>query len=205
MTAKVRTRSKPKKKATDPKLVAFCEAYLRTFNASEAYRSTHPGAQANTSWTEGHRTLRKPEVEAYISKRLKKMVMGADEVLARLTRYASGSMRPFMDVKEDGFAGINLSTDEAKIHLDLIKEIQTSRTRRVVGRGERQEEWEDEQVKVKIPDPLDALKTLGKYHNLFTEKDEDGNPITDEERIARVMAILDDARARRDGQTPAGN
>jgi phage terminase small subunit len=200
-----RTRTTSKKPALDPKQVAFCEAYLRTFNKSEAYRISHPGCQVQTSWTNGERALRNEKVQAYIAKRLKQMVMSADEVLARLSDHARGSLEHFLDINDEGFAGINLAGDDAKSNLHLLKKIKTVRTRRTVGRGPDAEPWEDERVEIEIHDPQRALEQLGKYHNLFAEKDEDGNPITDEERIARVMAILDDARARRDGQTPAGN
>lgn len=199
-----RTRQTPRKKAMDPGLIAFCEAYLQTFNAAESYRRSHPKAQQNSCWTLGSKTLRNVEVQAYISDRLKQMIMSSDEVLARLSDHARGSMEYFLRITDDGFAATDFSGDEAKANLHLLKKIKTYRTRRVEGRGKDKEEWEDERVELEIVDPQRALETLGKYHNLFAEKDEDGNPITDEERIARVMAILDGARARRAGQTPAG-
>ena len=131
--------------------------------------------------------------------------MSSQEVLARLTDLARGNMQPFIEVSADGFASLDFSTEEAKDSMRLIKKIRTKRSRRMVGKGDQAEPWEDEAVEVEIYDSQRALETLAKYHNLLTEKDEDGNPITDEERIARVITILDSARARRAGQPPAGD
>jgi phage terminase small subunit len=190
MTAKVRTRQTPRKKAMDPRKVAFCEAYLQTFNASEAYRRSHPGCASNTSWTKGSAMVRNGEVQAYISKRLKQMVMSSDEVLARLSDHARGSLEHFLDINDEGFAGINLAGDDAKGNLHLIKKIKTVRTRRAVGRGPDAEPWEDERVEIEIHDPQRALEQLGKYHKLFEDNEDD--------RIAKLVAILEAVKQRVD-------
>jgi phage terminase small subunit len=59
-------------------------------------------------------------------------------------------------------------------------------------------------IKVKLHDKHAALVTLAKHQGLLTEKVDvtsGGKPfesLTDEERAARVVALLDKARARRD-------
>lgn len=194
---KPRTRTRTKKPVLDPKLVAFCEAYLQTLNKSEAYRMSHPGCKVQTSWTNGERALRNEKVQAYLSKRLKSMIMSSDEVLVRISRIASGSLRPFMDIKEDGFAAINLATDDAQANLDLIKEIETTRTRRMVGRGDKAEPWEDEHVKIKIADPKPALDSLAKYHKLFADEED--------ERILKLAAILEAAKQRANEHSNPGS
>lgn len=183
-------------------LKAFCEIWLATFNAAEAYHQTHPKAKRNTCWTEGSATLRNPEVQAYISERLKEQAISADEVLARLANISRGTLEHFIQINKDGFPAFDFSGDDAKGNLYQLKKIKTKRSRRVVGRGEAAEEWEDEYVEVELNDPVRALEDLAKYHKLFTDKDDDSDQLADDERIARIASILDAARARRDGQAP---
>lgn len=179
----------------------FVDSYLIHWNGARAARDA--GYSARSAAEIAYDLLRKPHIKAIIEERLKESAMSSQEVLARWTDQARGSMAPFIEVNADGFASLEFSSEEAKDNLHLIKKIRTKRTRRMVGRGERAEPWEDESVEVEIHDPQRALDALSKYHNLYAEKDDDGNPLTDEQRIARVVAILDAARARRAGQTPA--
>jgi hypothetical protein len=70
----------------------FVEAYLQTWNASEAARQAnyaHPGQQ-------GERLLKKVEVAAAIEQRVKAMAMQADEVLARLAEQARANAGDFV-------------------------------------------------------------------------------------------------------------
>lgn len=129
--------------------------------------------------------------------------MGVDEILGRLAEQGRGSLKPFTVINEDGFAYFDFSSQEAKDNFHLIQEMETKRSRRVEGKGDDAEVWEDEHVKVKINSPQKALDMLAKANQVYSEKDDDGNPLTDEQRIARVVAILDAARARRDRQPNA--
>ena len=177
--------------------------YLQCFNVTEAWARTHPDATRASCATLGSRWLRKVEIQAAIREHFKAKRMEVDEVIGRLAEQARGSLKPFTLINEDGFAYFDFSSDEAKEQFHLIKEMETRRSRRVEGKGEDAEVWEDEQIKIKIESPQRALDMLAKYHQLYTEKDDDGNPLTDEQRIARVVSILDAARARRDRQAPA--
>lgn len=176
----------------------FIDEYIKCLNGAEAARRA--GYSPETARSIASENLTKPNIRAEIERIMKEKAMSRDEVIARWTEQARGNIASFLEIQDDGFAHFDFSTDEAKDALHLIKKVKTKRTRRVQGRGDAAEEWEDEFVEVELIDPQRALDALSKYHNLYAEKDENGNPITDEERIARVVAILDGARARRAGQ-----
>jgi phage terminase small subunit len=182
------------------KHLAYCEEYLQCWNQTEAYCRVYPDSSREAAMRSASQLMRNPDVKAYIAERLKEKAMAADEVLARLTSIARADIGAFMQVNDDGFAYFDFSGPEAVNGTHLIKKVKTKRSRRVDGKGDDAEVWEDEAIELELHDAHKALEDLAKYHNLFTEKDEDGNPLTDEQRIARVMAILDAARARRDGQ-----
>ncbi len=103
------------------------------------------------------------------------------QTAARLSDIARGSLRPFVKIEDDGFVHFDFSSPDALEHLHLIKSIQTKRTRRVQGKGEDAEEWEDEYARVELCDITHALELLGKAHKLFVERREhsgpDGGPI----------------------------
>lgn len=203
---KLRDRKKEaarRQKEAARKRRVFIDEYLKCWNGAEAARRAGyaPASARQTAYD----LLTKPDILAAIDERLKQSAMSADEVLARLTDQARGNMQPFIEVSDDGFASLDFSSDEAKDALHLIKRIRTKRSRRMVGKGEQAEPWQDESVELEIYDSQRALETLAKYHGLLGDKDEDGNPLTDEQRIARVITILDGARARRAGSTPSGD
>ena len=136
-------------------------------------------------------------IRAEIDARLAEMGMGANEVLARLASHARGSLDPFLQVSGEN-AWIDLTTDEAKVNLHLIKEMETERRRY----GKDDDMVEEFKVKIKLHDPQAALVQLGRHHKLFTDKVEvDDSGLDDAERARRIIAILDRARARRDRQT----
>lgn len=176
----------------------FIDAYLTCWNASEAARQA--GYSKKTARFIGSENLTKPNIRAAIDARLVEKRMSADEVLARLSAQASGTLTPFLNVQgEDAY--VDLTTDEAKANLHLIKEIETERRRY----GKEDNPVEEFKVKLKIHDPQAALVQLGRYHKLFTDKVEvDDSGLDDDERAARITAILDKARARRDRQTDGG-
>lgn len=77
---------------------AFALAYLANGeNALAAYQATHPKAKTSTAGTEGHRTLKKPQVIAFLkterAERKKRLRMDADEALEGITRHARGDLR----------------------------------------------------------------------------------------------------------------
>jgi phage terminase small subunit len=147
---------------------AFVEQYLTCWNVSEAARRA---GYANP-YNNGHRLMEYDGIKAAIATRLSEMKMSADEVLARLTDHASGSLRPFIRRGHDGeLRGFDLS-DEQPLHL-IHKVSLTTRTMK--------DDVTEERVTLELYDAQAALALLGKHHKLFTDKMEhtgaDGQPL----------------------------
>ena len=79
-------------------------------------------------------------------------------------------MLPFIRITDEGFTYFDFSHPDAKNYFHLIKKIKTKRTRRVEGRGDDAEVWEDEWVEVELHDAQAALEKIGKYHGLFIDR-----------------------------------
>lgn len=163
------TPPKKNSKLTNKEKV-FIDEYLKCFNAAQAARNA--GYAKRSIYSIASENLRKPDIREEIDRRMAEVHMSSAEVLARLSDHARGSHRPFVKVNKDGFIYFDFSNPEATEHMYLIKKIESKRTRRIEGKGEDAEVWEDEWVKVELHDPQHALEMLGKYHKLFTEKKE---------------------------------
>jgi hypothetical protein len=70
-------------------------------NATAAYRSVHPNCSQRTAEVEGSRTLRKPEVAAFIDRqqreRFRRLQMDGDEALARIAMDARADITELFD------------------------------------------------------------------------------------------------------------
>jgi phage terminase small subunit len=181
--------------ALNNKQRAFVEVYLSTWNAAEAARRA--GYSEKTARAIGHENLTKPDIAAAIKIRLAEMQMDADEALVRIAQKGRGSLAPFLNATADGF---DLTTDRAQAELGNIKRYKTKRRVTVNRDGDRIEELEQD---VELYDALAAEQLIGRHHALFTDKIVDDS-LSDDDRAARIAAILDRARARRDGQTGNG-
>lgn len=104
--------------------------------------------------------------------------MSAQEAMARLTDQASGNLAHFVRITDDGHIEFDFSTKEAKEHMYLVKKVHTKRKRLVVGKGKDAIPWEHEWVEVELHDSQAALKLVGMYHKLFTERIEHGGTIS---------------------------
>jgi phage terminase small subunit len=153
---------------------AFVEAYLVTWNASEAARRAGYIGRANTV---GPRLLANVGIQEEIQRRLAELKMGADEVLIRLADQARADIGQFIDeagrfdwqkIKERGY---------------LVKGI--SRT----DRGDR----------IELYDAQSALALIGKHHALFTERVEHSGTI----ETGVVVVIPSNGREGADS-APAG-
>lgn len=81
-----------------PKAVLFLEAYLQTWNASEAARRA--GYSAKTAGSIGHDLLKKPEIKEAIRRRVADSTVGANEGLTLLTAQARASATNYFKVAE---------------------------------------------------------------------------------------------------------
>lgn len=134
---------------------AFVEHYLTTWNASEAARQA--GYSEKTAGQIGAENLKKLEIAEAIAERLAELKMGADEVLARVTAQARGSLAPFLRVSETGnLTGFDFG-DDKPLHL-LRKASVTERTIKDVT---------ERTVTIELHDVQAALFKLGEHHKLW--------------------------------------
>lgn len=151
----------------------WLEAYLRTFNATEAarvagYKYPNKNGPAN---------LEHPKLREAIEERLEEAAMSANEVLARLSQQAAGSMADFITVDEKGGARLDLKKALGEGRLGLVKKFV------------RSEGKYGTSVRIELHDAQAALVQLGRYHGLFTDR---VDHTTGGEPVAGVRIYLPD-------------
>lgn len=162
---------------------AFINAYLGVakFNATEAARLAGYKGDDTVLAAVGYENLRKPQIEAEVKARFNEATMSANEVLARLTEIAGGQITDFLD--EDGAFSLKITKQRGKAH--LLKKLKIKRSRKQVetiteGDEESRETLESslvqEDVELEMYSAHEALRDLGKFHKLFTERIEHSNP-----------------------------
>jgi hypothetical protein len=139
-------------------------------NATDAYSRLHPKAQRDTCRSKASEIVAKDNILLAINDHITKQAMSRDEVLCRLSAIARASTFPFIRITDEGFCYFDFSDPEAEQYFFLVKKIKTKRTRRVEGRGDDAEQWEDEWVEVELHDAQTALTTIAKYHGMLTDK-----------------------------------
>jgi phage terminase small subunit len=207
--------AKPKKRTTktdckeleriDPSALtdrqrAFADFYVQIFDATKAARLA--GYKDNEYLhTHASKMLQNATIRAMVEARLRHYQMSAEEVLARLSAHARGDLSPFLDSS----GAFDLTTDQAKANMFLVKKTKV-RQRRGVGKNGN-DEWEEIESEIELHDPQAALVHLGRYHKLFTDKIEtnDATGLTDDQRAERIISIIEQARARGSGSPPSGD
>ena len=146
----------------------FVEAYLETLNATESARRAKYKGNENTLGVIGHENLRKPKIREEIDKRLKELAMSAEEVLARLGDMARGDIGDFLTIESMSF---DLSLRKAK-ELGLTHLIKKVKQRTIITQKKDGDEEENHYIEIELHDSQSALEKLGRYHKLFTDKQE---------------------------------
>lgn len=157
---------------------AFINAYLSNgFNATEAARAAGYEGNDVTLASVGYENLRKPQIALEVSARFNEAAMSANEVLFRLSEIASGKVTDFVD--EDGRFDLKLAKQRRKEH--LLKKLKVKRlSKRVDSFPEGDEDEREiietslvtEEVEFEMYSAHEALRDLGKFHKLFTDKQE---------------------------------
>ena len=176
---------RPGENGDTPILVEFLDTEWSVINAyfdcnmnqTKAYLSVFKDAKYESARVEASKLFAKPNIRKEIEYRLNQDAMSKSEVLKRLGDMARASIQPFIKIGGDGFVYFDFSHPDAKNNLHLIKKIKTKRERRVEGSGESAEEWEGEWVEVELHDASDALRDIGRYHKMFTDKVENSGYI----------------------------
>jgi len=151
-----------------------------------------------------HDNLKNPKIKECIHFLMRTRVVAEEEVLARLSTIVRGfDPTDYMDIIEvfnvdrkgnQYPAGLVAKFDLAKLRKDgyshLIKRVRQTK----IG------------VDIEWHDPLDGLQLMGRHYKLFTDRTElegkldlTDSGLTDADRAARIAAILDKARQRKEG------
>lgn len=167
----------------------FIERYLSNgFNGHRA--ALDAGYSPKSAQAIATENLRKPLIAKEIAAAMEKLAMPAQEAVARLAAQARGDIREFL--------GLSIEEVRAHPHGHLIRRMKSVTS----PNGETR-------VEIEMYDAQAALSSIIKELHLqageATERSENVQiELNDEERAARVAALLESARTRRAGQ-PAGD
>lgn len=140
-----------------PKQKAFCDYYIETGNATEAYkRAGYSVKSDNAAGVEGHKLLKNPKIKAHVSERMeqkdKERIASQDEVLERLTRV--------------------LRREEKEYNVVTLKVRKTFTDDNGRRHTVDEEKAEIVPVPAKVSDVNKAAELLGKRYALWTDKKE---------------------------------
>jgi hypothetical protein len=171
---------------------AFVEAYFGAarFNGTEAARMAKFKGNRNVLAVTASRLLRKAKIKEYVDERFAILQMPANEVLTRLTEIGRGNISDFLS--EGGSFDLLQAKKRGVDH--LLKKLKQKRTlkqkKTEVTENMRgflaDDEIEDieteteiiyEEIEFELYSAHEALRDLGKYHKLFTDKVEHGGTI----------------------------
>lgn len=144
----------------------FADYYVGEANLNATKAAIRAGYSEKTARFIGHENLTKPNILAYIEKRLDELTMSSKEILAGLTNEAKGSISDVLD--ENGFFDyVGMCERGADKLLKKLKIKKTTRREKGSEDGIEEITYEFEMY-----DAQAAKVHLGKYHGLFVEKHE---------------------------------
>ena len=138
--------------ALSNKQIAFIDAYIKSWNATQA--AIEAGYSEKTARSIGSENLTKPDISEEIKRRIDELAVSSDEVLVRLGEHARGDIGDFLDVN----GNVTLTGKKTR----LIKKITVRRVVRA--------EIEEINTTLELYDAQAALQLLGKHHDLFIDK-----------------------------------
>lgn len=164
----------------NPKRARFVAEYLKDLNATQA--AMRAGYRARTARQQGARLLTKADIQQAVQasqhKRLEKLEITSDRVLAEVARIGFSDIRAWFDDKGNLRPVHELSADVAAA-LGSV-EVHREKTRSSDG-NEQTVTIEECLVKVKAWDKMRALELLAKHLGIVKEQHEhtgkDGRPI----------------------------
>ena len=150
----------------------FVEFYLGETNGN----ATESARRAGYRWPDkqGSQLLGKTRISAAIAARVSDVAMSANDVLARLSDIASGSLGDFVKIGEDGGFSFDLRKAKRRDKLHLVKKLKNKKETRYerTGDGDDTRPVTVEQLEIELHAPQNALHKLGQYHGLLKEKNE---------------------------------
>lgn len=136
--------------ALSPKHRNFCEEYLKTWNATEAYLAAYPKSSRDAARRNASRLMTNDDIREEIQQRVDEQTMSANEVLSRLAEQARGEHGKY--INEYGAVDLPQLIADGKGH--LIKGVKETAHGKTI-------EFYDAQA---------ALVHIGKHHRLFADK-----------------------------------
>lgn len=162
------------------KHTAFVDEFLRTFNATMAYKRVYPKTSSHAARANASRLIAKDSISSAIRARLSEMHMSADEVLKLLADMARGDMGDFIDASGVGFS-LDMKAAKEKGITKLIKKVK-QKTTTFIAKKESEEDREVHELEIELYDAQSALEKIGKHHRLFTDSVDlttGGKPLSD--------------------------
>lgn len=151
-----------------PKQEAFCQAYIETGNASEAYRRAYDASKfsENALYVQACKTLKHPKVSLRIAE-LQQLIadrhdITVDKIIRELALIGFSNMLDYMQTQDDGTAYVDLSK-LTREQAAAIGEVTVESY--MEGHGE--EARPVKKVKFKLSDKRSALVDLGKHLGMF--------------------------------------
>lgn len=155
----------------------FCNEYLKTLNATQAYKVAYPKCKKDdTARANSSRLLTKANIKEYIAEKMeeraKRTEVTQDKVIEEFAKIAFLNPKKLFD--DDGclkdISQIDDTTAGAIAGIEVFEEYQ--------GQGENRE-YVGRTKKIKIADKVKALENLGRHLGMFKDKLEITRP-TDE-------------------------
>lgn len=163
----------------------FADEYLIDFNATAAYQRAGYKATGAAAKTGASRLLENERVQAYLATKkqaiLKRTDTDQDAALRRLVHLALGDRRRLFT--EEG--GIKAPFDLTEDDMAMIAGIEVFEE--YEGRG-KDRRYIGQTKKLKLVNPLDAVRTLGQHYGLFAKKVEHKH----EHRVEGLGDILEE-------------
>jgi phage terminase small subunit len=129
----------------------FADEYLKCWDQTEA--AILAGYSERSAYNQGHRLMKKDEIQAYIAERLEELKLGADEVLLRLGEQARADYARYLTLR-NGVPVFDFAACKRDGKLHLIKKIKYK---------------DGLPAEIEFYDAQTALIKLGQHHNLFDD------------------------------------
>jgi len=133
--------------------IRFVEAYLRTWNPTLAAKEAGYSGTPQAIHASAYHNLKHPQIKKMVEEAIAEKVMGASEVLARLSQQARANIAEFLD--EDGFVSMDAVRDRGY----LVKKARI---------------WEDAagrlHTEIEMYDSQAALTLIARHLGLFEDK-----------------------------------
>lgn len=131
----------------------FCIYYIRSFNATQAYKKSHPDCSLETAAVEGWKLLRNPKVKPYIralkQSRMNCAMISGDDIVQKFIDIAHADINNYVKIQ----GGCITFADSKDFDGTLVKKISKGKV-----------------DSIELSDRFQALKWLADHMDLATEK-----------------------------------